>query len=684
MRAHDKRLVAASLLIAASCLTPAAALAGRYHVRVGGELTQGPSLPDDWDLANCYGDLAAALAACAPADSVLLWPETHALATSAVLPALLTNRDLAVEPAGTEVVLGVLGALSANGAAAAPELRGLAIRGGETGRATAAVTVNAAGGLTGITLTGCTFSELSRATTPGTGGAALSAPGVAGGLTIALDRCVFTANASAGRGGAVHVGAGYAVTVDGCTFTGNAALTGGAGGAVAVNATAGATTLVAEDCVFTDNTSAGPGGAIDAAGASVTLRRCDVLGSRSATAAGAFFAEGAGVRVQHVSGHVAPVVVVVEDCAFTDNRGNLANGASVGDGGGLFVKGGVDRLVEVLVSGSVFSGNVNAQGGGLYVGRYAVGLVEYCRFLNNTAWYQGGGAMKGGTEENLGELVTFVYCEFVGNRAGYDGEGNDTGEYSRGGGVMVRNYPRADLHNCTFVDNTVNGFGYVVGDGFAHALEGGEWVPENQCSLVNCAFWGQGNDVQANSEGVGGMAVVSHVAAQAGQLVLGSEPEAPVWLLDFPFVSPDDLNPAEGSPLIDAGADLGYTRDLPGDAVPSGDAPDIGAYEYQSLIAVDDAPVAGLMNLTVYPNPFNPRTTLSARLDTPSSVVVAVFDSRGRLVRELLRGELSAGTHDVAWDGRDDRGRAVATGTYLARLEATGRAPVVTKLVLVR
>ena len=86
---------------------------------------------------------------------------------------------------------------------------------------------------------------------------------------------------------------------------------------------------------------------------------------------------------------------------------------------------------------------------------------------------------------------------------------------------MVRNYPRADLFNCTFVDNTVNTFSYAVGDGFAHAIEGGEWTPENQCSLVNCVFWGTGNDVQAHSEGVGGMALVSHVAAQLGQLVLG-------------------------------------------------------------------------------------------------------------------------------------------------------------------
>ena len=73
------------------------------------------------------------------------------------------------------------------------------------------------------------------------------------------------------------------------------------------------------------------------------------------------------------------------------------------------------------------------------------------------------------------------------------------------------------------------------------------------------------------------------------------------------------------------------------------------------------------------PNPFHPRTTLRYSLGSPGPVDLAIFDVSGRRVRTLASGELSAGAHEVAWDGTDESGRRVASGTYWARLEAAGR-----------
>jgi len=36
-------------------------------------------------------------------------------------------------------------------------------------------------------------------------------------------------------------------------------------------------------------------------------------------------------------------------------------------------------------------------------------------------------------------------------------------------------------------------------------------------------------------------------------------------------------------------------------------------------------------------------------------------------VRRLHDGPLAAGTHAIPWDGRNDRGRPVASGTYVVR-----------------
>ena len=74
-----------------------------------------------------------------------------------------------------------------------------------------------------------------------------------------------------------------------------------------------------------------------------------------------------------------------------------------------------------------------------------------------------------------------------------------------------------------------------------------------------------------------------------------------------------------------------------------------------------------------YPNPFNPRTLLTAELTTDGPVKLEIFDLRGRRVVTLARGEeVTAGTHQWLWDGRGDDGRQVAAGIYQARLSGLG------------
>lgn len=82
-------------------------------------------------------------------------------------------------------------------------------------------------------------------------------------------------------------------------------------------------------------------------------------------------------------------------------------------------------------------------------------------------------------------------------------------------------------------------------------------------------------------------------------------------------------------------------------------------------------PPAGPLALRLdepWPNPFNPVTNLRYALPRAGEVTVAVHDLHGRLVRLLVRGAQDAGEHQVAWDGRDDRGRPVPSGPYLGRV----------------
>ncbi len=80
----------------------------------------------------------------------------------------------------------------------------------------------------------------------------------------------------------------------------------------------------------------------------------------------------------------------------------------------------------------------------------------------------------------------------------------------------------------------------------------------------------------------------------------------------------------------------------------------------------------------VYPNPFNPETTIRFRLDQPGHVRLQIFNVNGQLVRTLINNDLSAGEHHRRWNGRNQAGVPVSSGTYIFRLQvgdriATGR-----------
>jgi flagellar hook assembly protein FlgD len=81
----------------------------------------------------------------------------------------------------------------------------------------------------------------------------------------------------------------------------------------------------------------------------------------------------------------------------------------------------------------------------------------------------------------------------------------------------------------------------------------------------------------------------------------------------------------------------------------------------------DDSPLRFALYGAV-PNPFNPTSVLEFSLPASQHVTLGVYDVRGRLVRLLVDEVRTAGIHIVPWDGRDSSGRAVASGTYFARL----------------
>jgi len=71
-----------------------------------------------------------------------------------------------------------------------------------------------------------------------------------------------------------------------------------------------------------------------------------------------------------------------------------------------------------------------------------------------------------------------------------------------------------------------------------------------------------------------------------------------------------------------------------------------------------------------YPNPFNAQTAIPFELSAAGRARLVVYNILGERVRSLVDEMRPAGSHRVAWDGRDDDGRAVASGVYVVQLRA--------------
>ena len=116
--------------------------------------------------------------------------------------------------------------------------------------------------------------------------------------------------------------------------------------------------------------------------------------------------------------------------------------------------------------------------------------------------------------------------------------------------------------------------------------------------------------------------------------------------------------------------------------VSQGECTDMGGVWHEELDTCDPNPctsdideryrVSVSMLLAPRPNPFSQSTVLPYHLEQSGQVRIEIYDTCGRIVRNLLSTWAEAGSGAVEWDGRDDLGHRAGAGTYFCRLAANG------------
>jgi hypothetical protein len=89
-------------------------------------------------------------------------------------------------------------------------------------------------------------------------------------------------------------------------------------------------------------------------------------------------------------------------------------------------------------------------------------------------------------------------------------------------------------------------------------------------------------------------------------------------------------------------------------------------YSNEISVAVGNLPTNYSLSQN-YPNPFNPTTAIQFQVPKTSLVSIKIYDLIGQEVKTLFNGQAQQGTYSVEWNGLNNDGIQLSSGTYIYR-----------------
>ncbi len=330
-------------------------------------------------------------------------------------------------------------------------------------------------------------------------------------------------------------------------------------------------------------------------------------------------------------------------------------------GGGIFLENASISLKNLIITN-----NSAIWGGGIMCFNYSDANLENVIITDNRADENGGGIRCKYTSHVVMNNVIISNNE---STYGYGGGiavgdisepyisyaliSNNTAVY--GGGVYFEK-GHCDLINSTIVNNTASNDG------------GGVYCYDPTNKIENSILWNNyPNQLVYDAD-------ITYTDYQAGWPGTGNIDLDPL----FVNASNGNFHLTSTSPCIDSG-----NPNSPFD--PDSTIADMGCFYFDQLTGIDDNELPFVnCQLTNYPNPFNPITTIEFSIQNDSKITLSIFNTKGQKIKNLSTDEFSKGTHSIDWNGNDESEKPVGSGIYYYKLNVNGKTEAINKCLLLK
>jgi predicted outer membrane repeat protein len=427
-----------------------------------------------------------------------------------------------------------------------------------------------------------------------------------------LDNVMITDNSAGGFGGGIYCNSISNPSLDNVTITGNSAEF---GGGIYCNYSSPGLSNVN----IMENSVENAGGGIYCNYSSLSLENVEITGNTTESA------NGGGIYCFQSSPSLDNVMI-------TDNSAG-------GFGGGIYC----NSFSSPSLDNVTITGNSAIGGGGIFCYDSSLSL-ENVIITDNTSGYQGGGIYFHSSSPSLDNVT------ITSNSAVF------------GGGIFC-SFSNPNLANVTITANSAEFGGGIFCTG------------DLNLSLVNSILWNNSSWEVEFTFGLNPKTItIAYSDIDGGEGGIETHNNGTVnWLegnidADPLFVDAlvGDYHLSEGSPCIDTGTSyFEYEGEVLVDLSEDeyyGSAPDMGAYESPFTAIHNDEIESVDEYVTIYPNPFNPETSILFELFEAGNVLLEIYNIKGQKVTTLVNEPYSAGSHKITWNAADQ-----SSGVYLLR-----------------